>query len=98
LVVVELLVLDSHHIHRIILLAVVLSSQVLLQRVVVWVVLEITHLHKLRVEMVVLAAVVVALLPTMLAAQLVLVDKVLLVVQDSKVLTILVLVEVVLGR
>jgi hypothetical protein len=66
--------------------------------VVVWVALEITHLHKLRVEMVVLAAVVVALLPTMLAAQLHPVVKALLVVQDSKVLTILVLVEVVLGR
>jgi hypothetical protein len=66
--------------------------------VVVWAVLEITHLRRLLVEMGVLVAAVVVPLPTMLAAQLVLVVKALLVVRDSKALTTLVLVEVVLGR
>jgi hypothetical protein len=98
LVRVVRLVLGSHRIHQIILLAVVLFSQVLLQRVVVWVVLEITQLRRLLVEMVVLVVAAVALLPTMLAAQPAPAVKVLLVVQDSKVLTILVVVEEVLGR
>jgi hypothetical protein len=92
------LVLGSQITRQTTLLAIVLFFQVLLQRVVVWVVLEITHLRKLLVEMVVLVVAAVALLPTMQAAQPAPVVKALLVVQDSKVLIILVLVEVVLGR